>query len=89
MLLTLKSKQGDVTAAFLHADPDENEKVFVRMPKRFCKDGKVLKLKNTLYGLKQSPRMFWKYLTTAMQDSGIQISKLEACLFVGKDVICI
>ena len=29
MLLNLKSKQGDVTAAFLHADLDENEKVFV------------------------------------------------------------
>ena len=60
ILLNLKSKQGDVTAAFLHADLDEKEKVYVRMPQGFRKDEKVLKLKKTLYGLKQSPRTFWK-----------------------------
>ena len=59
------------------------------MPQGFRKDGKVLKLNKTLYGLKQSPRTFWKYLTKAMQDSGMQVSKLDPCLFVGKDVICI
>ena len=30
ILLKLKSKQGDVTAAFLHADLGEDEKVFVK-----------------------------------------------------------
>jgi len=50
------------------------------MPQGFRKDGKVLKLKKTLYGLKQSPRMFWKYLTKAMQDSGMQVSKLDPSL---------
>ena len=89
MLLGLKSKQGDVTAVFLHADPDENEKVFVRMPQGFRKEGKVLKLKKILYGLKQSRIMFWKYLTQAMIDCGMQVSKLNPCLFVGENVICI
>ena len=37
VLLDLKSKQGDVTAAFLHADLEENEEVFVRMPRGFEK----------------------------------------------------
>ena len=32
VLLKLKSKQGDVTAAFLHADLDESETVYVEMP---------------------------------------------------------
>jgi hypothetical protein len=45
ILLQLKSKQGDVTAAFLHGELEENEKVFVEMPLGFCKQGKVLKLK--------------------------------------------
>ncbi len=53
------------------------------MPTRFKKPDKVLKLKKTLYGLKQSLRSFWKYLTKAM----------EACdpphLFVGDKVLCI
>ena len=35
VLLGLKSKQGDVTAAFLHADLEEGENVFVDMPKGF------------------------------------------------------
>ena len=63
LLLNLKSKQGDITAPFLHADLNEREKVYMRMPQGFRKEGKVLKLKKTLYGLKQSPQIFWKYLT--------------------------
>ena len=67
ILLNLKSKQGDVTAAFLHAKLGEDEKVYVEMPLGFRKQGKVLKLNKTLYGLRQLPRMFWKYLTNAMK----------------------
>ena len=48
VLLGLKSKQGDVTAAFLHANLGKGEKIFVEMPRGFevkGKDGcpKVLK----------------------------------------------
>ena len=67
ILLNLKSKQGNVTAAFLHAELGEDEKVYVEMPLGFRKQGKVLKLNKTLYRLRQSPRMFWKYLTNAMK----------------------
>ena len=56
VLLCLKSKQGDITAAFVHADVEEGENIFVEMPRGFRKQGKVLKLKKTLYGLRQSPR---------------------------------
>ena len=59
------------------------------MPQGFRKNGKVLKLKKTLYGLKQSPRMFWKYLTAAMVKSGMQVSKLDPCLFIDDRVVCI
>jgi hypothetical protein len=55
VFLQLKSKQGDVTAAFLHADLEEGENVYVELPIGFRKQGKVLKLKKTLYGLRQSP----------------------------------
>jgi hypothetical protein len=68
VLLGLKSKQGDVTCAFLHADLAPDEPVYVDMPLGFntkSKNGKrqVLKLNKTLYGLRQSPRAFWKYIT--------------------------
>ena len=35
VLLGLKSKQGDVTADFLHADLGKDDKVFVDMPRGF------------------------------------------------------
>ena len=89
VLLELQSKQGDVTAAFLHADLEEHEKVYVEMPTGFRQKGKVLKLKKTLYGLRQSPRMFWKYLTAAMEACDMVPSKLDPCLFVGPKVMCI
>ena len=89
VLLNLKSKQGDVTAAFLHASVEKDEKIYVHMPRGFSKPGKVLKLKKTLYGLRQSPRAFWKYMVQKMADVGMPQSDLDPCLFIGEKVICI
>eukprot|EP00804_Cyclotella_cryptica_P025289 CCRYP_010373-RB/>CCRYP_010373-RB protein AED:0.34 eAED:0.34 QI:0/-1/0/1/-1/0/1/0/497 len=89
VLLKLKSKQGDITAAFVHADVEEGENIYVEMPRGFRKQGKVLKLKKTLYGLRQSPRAFWLYLTEKMNLCGMEQSTLDPCLFIGEKVICI
>jgi hypothetical protein len=94
ILLGLKSKQGDVTCAFLHADLEPGENVYVDMPLGFAqysKDGtkKCLKLKKTLYGLRQSPRAFWKYITQKLETCGLEQSKFHPCLFVGEKVICV
>ena len=48
VLLDLKSKQGNVLAAFLHVDIEPGEKVYVNMPQCFENQGKVLKSKKTL-----------------------------------------
>jgi hypothetical protein len=88
VLLDLKSKQGDVTAAFLHADVPEGENIYVAMPKGFKQAGKCLRLKKTLYGLRQSPRAFWKYLVEKMEAAGLKQSDLDPCLFIGEKVIC-
>ena len=89
VLLDLKSKQGDVTAAFLHAHLDEDEKVYVEMPLGFKQPGKVLSLRRTLYGLRQSPRAFWKYLVLKMEEVGMKQSDLDPCLFIGERCIAI
>ena len=75
MLLGLKYKQGDATAAFLHAYLGKDQKVFVDMPRGFEVKGKngknkVLRLNKNLYGLRQSPRAFWKYMTSKMELCG-------------------
>ena len=72
VLLGLKSKQGDITAAFVHADVEKYENIYVEMPCGFRKQGKVLKLKKTLYGLRQSPRAFWLNLTEKMNTCGME-----------------
>ncbi len=66
---------------FLHADLEENE-VYVNMPLGFSqydKNGKkmCLKLKKALYGLRQSPRAFWKYITVKLQEVGLEQSKFD------------
>ncbi len=71
ILLGLKSMQGDVNCAFLHADLKENKTVYVDMPMGFAQYGKngkkkCLKLKKTLYRLQQSPRAFWRYITVKL-----------------------
>ena len=87
--LGLKSAAADVQAAFLHGTLPENERAYVAMPKGFEQPGKVLKLKQSVYGLKQAPRCFWKYLTEKMQDVGLEQSKFDSCLFIGKKVIAV
>jgi hypothetical protein len=64
------------------------------MPRGFRQKGKngkhkVLKLNKTLYGLRQSPRLFWKYMVHKMEMCGTQKSKLDPCLFIGEQVIAI
>jgi hypothetical protein len=58
---------------------------------QYSKDGtkKCLKLKKTLYGLRQSPRAFWKYITQKLETCGLEQSKFDPCLFVGEKVICV
>ena len=74
VLLNLKLKQGDVTAAFLHANIPEGENVYVDMPRGFGKlswigKRKCLKLLKYLCGLRQSPRALWQYLTEKLEAS--------------------
>ena len=93
-ILGLCSKQGDITCAFLHASLGKDEAVYIEMPQGFeqyDKNGKpnVLKLNRTLYGLRQSPRAFWLYLTEKLERCGLKQSQLDPCLFIGSCVICI
>ena len=48
-----------------------------------------MKLKKTLYGIRQSPCVFWQCLTKAMEAVGMQVSKLNPCLFVGDQVMVV
>ena len=91
-LLDLKSKQGDVNCTFFHGHLHEEEDVYVHMPQgctQYDKKGKVqvLRLKCSLYGLKQLPRAFWKFMVEKLEFCGLKQSKLNPCLSPGDKVI--
>jgi hypothetical protein len=41
----------------------------------------------SLYGLCQSPRAFWKYITVKLEEYGLEQLKFDRCLFIGPDAI--
>ena len=59
------------------------------MPLGLRQKGEVLCLKKTLYGLRQSPRMFWKYLTNAMKACGMEASGFDPCMFIGERAVAV
>ena len=93
-LLDLKSIQGDMNCAFLHAHLPEEEDTHMNMPQGFTQydkrwKAKVLHLNRSLFGLKQPPRAFWKYMVEKLQHCGMAQSKLDLCLFIEDTVIAV
>jgi hypothetical protein len=102
-ILGLSTKQVDYTAAFVHApidrDPNwesmSNEEkarsgVYLGMPRGFHQPNKVLKLKRSLYGLRQSPRNFFQHLKSKLESIGFEANdNIDPCLFISDKVICL
>ena len=103
LILNLSTAQVDYTAAFVHAPIDKNPEwdnmteeereksgVYVQMPRGFTQPGKVLKLKKSLYGLRQSPRNFFQYLKSKLESCGFESNDdVDPCLFVSDKVIAL
>eukprot|EP00804_Cyclotella_cryptica_P013417 CCRYP_005165-RG/>CCRYP_005165-RG protein AED:0.32 eAED:0.32 QI:0/-1/0/1/-1/1/1/0/434 len=88
--LGLRTAQADVTAAFVHAELDPDEHIFVHQPPGFRRGNDlVLSLNRSVYGLCQAPRYFLQHLKRHMEKHGLQQSSLDPCLFVGKSVIAL
>ena len=88
IVMGLQTKQVDYTAAFVHAPLDED--VYVEMPRGFVEPGCVLKLKRSLYGLKQSPRNFFQHLKGKLERAGFRNKEeVDPCLFVSDKCICL
>jgi hypothetical protein len=75
-------EQMDVNNAFLHEDLEEE--IYMKQPEGFAVKGKkelVCKLKKSLYGLKQSPRMWYQKFDTYMLGLGFTRSKEDHCVY--------
>ena len=69
-------EQMDVKTKFLHGDLEEE--IYMKKPKVYAVKGKrelICKLKNSLYGLKQSPRMWYQKFDTYMLGLGFTRNK--------------
>ena len=78
----------DFQTAFLNGDLEEE--VYVRLPKAYDKSQKVYRLAKSLYGLKQSPRNWFKKLCSALRKFGFQEVKAADCIVTkgsGNDLV--
>ena len=72
----------DVKTKFLHADLEE--KIYMKQPEGFAVKGKkelVCRWKKSLYGLKQSPRMWYQKFVTYIEGLGFTRSKEDHCVY--------
>jgi hypothetical protein len=88
LFLALASQEGwrvyhmDVKSAFLNGDL--KEEVYVHKPSGFAipdKEGKVLRLRKTLYGLRQAPRAWNAKLDSTLRRMGFEQSSHEAVVY--------
>ena len=76
-------QQLDVKTAFLHGELEED--IYMHQPEGFIIPGKenlVCKLKKSLYGLKQSPRQWYKRFDTFMLSQGFKRSNYDSCVYL-------
>lgn len=76
--------QMDVSSAYLNGDLDEL--VFMKQPPYFDDDsGKVLKLKKSLYGLKQSGRQWNSKLNDVLKKLGFTPCTSDPCIYTKRE----
>ena len=81
-------QQMDVTTAFLNGTLEED--LFMAQLSGFEEKGRealVCKLKKSLYGLKQSPRCWYKELSTHLESTGFKQSRVDPCVFTSGQVV--
>ncbi|CAL1406718.1 unnamed protein product [Linum trigynum] len=83
--LNLEVEQMDVKTAFLHGDLEEE--IYMEQPEGFKKEKKedyVCRLRKSLYGLKQTPRQWYKKFESVMGEQGYMKTTSDHCVFVKK-----
>ena len=81
----LHLEQMDVKIAFLHGDLDKE--IYMQQPEGFVVQGKehmMFKLTRSLYGLKQTPRQWYKKFDSFMTKSGFCKAKKDPCCYFKK-----
>jgi hypothetical protein len=80
-----KIRQADITTAFLYGPIDHE--IYAELPEGFEQDGKVCKLKKSIYGLKQAPKIWWETLSSKLVDMGFRQLAADPCVYTDGKVI--
>ena len=82
----LETRRYDAINAFVNSEIDEP--VYLRPPAGWAGDDVLLLLHRALYGLKQSPALWYRHLSKTLTEFGLnQVSGIE-CLFINDSMIC-
>ena len=72
----------DITTAFLYGELEEGEDIFMQLPEDFGPK-RIVKLRRSLYGLKQASRRWNQKMDQVMRSFGFTyVSHADACLYV-------
>ena len=88
ILLTIAGKENmsvmqfDVKTAFLNGNLDQE--IYMNIPKGFQQTNKVLKLRKSLYGLKQAARIWNQAISECLLLLKFKQSKHDNCLFINQ-----
>lgn len=90
----LELQQIDIKSAYLNGELHDDEVIYMKPPPGFVvKSGKMLRLRKTLYGLKQSGRRWYQKLTWIFVDQcGLTRSDVDQAVFyrhVGNELIVV
>ena len=80
----------DFSSAFVQADIDVP--IWVHIPRgfRYTLPGRIcLRLKRSVYGIAQAPRLWHKYLFTALKSLGFIQNPIDPCLLMRSDCIIV
>jgi hypothetical protein len=83
----LETTQIDAVNAFVHCDLDEV--VYMKLPPGFNKGktDKVLRLRKALYGLRRSPLLWQKNLTSSLNELGFKEVPQEPCVMLKGGIV--
>ncbi|GKC32127.1 retrovirus-related pol polyprotein from transposon TNT 1-94 [Tanacetum coccineum] len=74
-------EQLDVKTTFLHGNLEKV--IYMRQPPGYEQGNKVCLLKKSIYGLKQSPRQWYKRFDEYMLSNGFKRSSYDSCAVIG------
>ena len=92
LMFNLQIDQMDVSTAFLYAKIDDDNIYIKQFPYKGEEDlvtgkVKVHRLKKSLYGLHQSPRLWYEHLSEHLVKNGFTEAKSDTCVFYKLDPI--